>query len=812
MAENIPERKIEILAPAGSYSSFRAAVSAGANAVYAGGTRFGARAFADNFTERELLKSIDYAHLHGRKFYLTVNTLLKDCETDVLYDYLEPFYLQGLDAVIVQDIGVLNFVREHFPGMDIHASTQMTVTNTEGALFLQEQGVKRVVPSRELSLEEVRHMARHTKLEIECFVHGALCYCYSGQCLMSSMIGGRSGNRGQCAQPCRLPYAVNDKKEYILSLKDICTVELIPDLIEAGIHSFKIEGRMKKPEYVALVTAVYRKYTDLYLKEGRNGFKVSCDDREMLMDIYNRGGFSQGYYGQHNGRDMLSLKRPGHSGVPALEVISQRGREITGEILTDIYRGDVLDMSCEEENTDGKMNYTFGKPFSKGDTVEILAQKGRRYFKGTILHRIRRPELLEQVKKTYETGTVREPVWGSFWTAPGEPAVLAAGCKDITVTVRTGEKTECAKNSPLDKEQVKKQLMKTGKTEFTFQTLDIAIEEAVFLPMQRLNELRREALEQLAAGICGSYHRKKSGQINRESGAAAQSSPGTQTAEPQVSDKQEMYLSVLAETKEQVQAAFACPEVKRIYLEFCLYNTPSGTAACRKLCREAVKRKKEIFLAMPHIFRQKTISLFSDGYAALLDMKFDGFLIRNYDSYHFLIRQGFDKKIILDHNLYVFNRWAKQFWKKQGRISYTAPVELNRAELGILGISQAELVVYGRLPVMVSAQCIEATAAKCTGNPAVLMLTDRYQKEFPVRNYCGSCYNVIYNTAPLFLLDQREEILKLSPSGLRIQFTLEDEESAGKILNMYRDIYCSSLEAHGPDTEFTRGHFKRGIN
>ena len=346
--------KIEILAPAGSYGSFMAAVTAGADAVYAGGPRFGARAFADNFTEEQLLSAIDYAHFHGRKFYLTVNTLLKDAELEELYEYLDPLYRQGLDAVIVQDIGVLSFVREHFPGMDIHASTQMTVTNTEGALFLKEQGAARAVPARELALEEVRDIVEQTGLEMECFVHGALCYCYSGQCLLSSLIGGRSGNRGQCAQPCRLPYTVNEKKEYTLSLKDICTLELIPELVDAGIDSFKIEGRMKKPEYVALVTAMYRKYTDMYLQNGREGFAVAPGDLEMLMDIYNRGGFSQGYYRQHNGRNMLSPDRPNHAGVPAVRVIAQKGREIAVEALTDIHKGDILELEGENAGESGR--------------------------------------------------------------------------------------------------------------------------------------------------------------------------------------------------------------------------------------------------------------------------------------------------------------------------------------------------------------------------------------------------------------------------------------------------------------------------
>ncbi|CUX43906.1 putative protease YhbU precursor [Clostridium sp. C105KSO13] len=808
MAGNILERKIEILAPAGSYPSFKAAIMAGADAVYAGGAHFGARAFAGNFTEEELLLAIDYAHIHGRKLYLTVNTLLKDSEIGRLYDYLEPFYLRGLDAVIVQDIGVLKFVRKYFPGMDIHASTQMTVTNTKGALFLQEEGAKRIVPARELSLEEVRHMSEHTNLEIECFVHGALCYCYSGQCLMSSMNGDRSGNRGQCAQPCRLPYIVHGKKEYILSLKDICTLDLIPDLIEAGIDSFKIEGRMKKPEYVALVTSMYRKYTNLYLKEGRNGFKVTYSDREMLMDIYNRGGFSQGYYRQHSGRDMLSLKRPGHAGVPAVKVISQRGREITGKTLTDIHKGDVLDLSCEQNNISVQGNYTFGKTFSKGDTVQILVPKGERYLKETVLRRMHRTELVEQVNNTYGTGTVHEPIWGSFWTAPCKPAVLTAGYENFSVTVQTEEQTETAKNHPLDQSRIKKQLMKTGNTEFIFETLDIAAEDDIFLPMQRLNELRREALEQLTVKICGSYRREK----NRQPRIVKQKTQDVQAAEDKVSEGSKMNLSVLAETKGQVKAALACPEVSRIYLESCLYSTPYGNSECREICRKAAQNGKEVFLAMPHIFRQQTISLFWAGYSALMKMGIDGFLIRNYESFYFLMEQGFDKKIILDHNLYVFNRQAKQFWNSKGIYSFTAPLELDRDELGILRVSQAELVVYGRLPVMVTAQCIKDTTEKCNKKPESIILKDRYQKVFAVRNFCKFCYNVIYDTAPLFLLDLREDILKLAPAGLRIQFTLEDEGTAEGILKMYRDIYCSGLQADVPDAAFTRGHFKRGIN
>ena len=267
------KREVEILAPAGSWECLEAAVCAGADAIYIGGSRFGARAHADNLNEERMLEAIDYVHLHGRKLYMTVNTLLKEQELGELVDYLRPYYEQGLDAVIVQDIGAMRLIREAFPDLPLHVSTQATVTQTLSAQLFQRMGAERIVPARELSLEEIKNMKNATGLEIECFVHGALCYCYSGQCLMSSMIGGRSGNRGRCAQPCRLPYTLVDKNnnnvlkdagQYLLSPRDMNTLELIPEFIEAGVVSLKLEGRMKKPEYVAVVVDAYRQKIDSY--------------------------------------------------------------------------------------------------------------------------------------------------------------------------------------------------------------------------------------------------------------------------------------------------------------------------------------------------------------------------------------------------------------------------------------------------------------------------------------------------------------------------------------------------------------------
>lgn len=313
--------KTELLAPAGSFEILTAVINAGADAVYAAGTRFGARAYANNFTEEELLQAIEFVHIKDRKLYLTVNTLLKEQEIGELYKYLCPLYEAGLDAVIVQDLGVMRFVKNHFPGLPIHASTQMTVTGAYGAKLLLDHGCSRIVTARELSLEEISNIHRATGAEIESFVHGALCYSYSGQCLLSSMIGGRSGNRGRCAQPCRLSYEVFDSKEaaaaagkqrenYPLSPKDLCTVHLIPELAACGIHSFKIEGRMKQAIYAAGVTSIYRKYLDLY--ESGAPYQVTKKDYQTLVELGSRCGFTDGYYKRHNGRDMLTFKKPSH--------------------------------------------------------------------------------------------------------------------------------------------------------------------------------------------------------------------------------------------------------------------------------------------------------------------------------------------------------------------------------------------------------------------------------------------------------------------------------------------------------------------
>lgn len=805
-------QQVEILAPAGSYESFCAAIEAGADAVYAGGPRFGARAYAENFTEELLLQAIDYAHLHDRRFYLTVNTLLKDPEMDTLYEYLEPLYLGGLDAVIVQDLGVFDYVRTHFPGMDLHVSTQMTVTAPEGARFLQEQGAVRVVPARELSLKEIRDMKNLTGMEIECFVHGALCYCYSGQCLLSSLIGGRSGNRGQCAQPCRLPYNVNGEKKHWLSPKDICTLELIPDLVDAGIDSFKIEGRMKRPEYVAGVTAMYRKYVDLYLQKGRKAFSVSREDKEILMDLYNRGGFNKGYYKQHNGKDMMSLVRPSHAGVPAVKVDVQKGREVTGRTLTTIHKGDVLEFSGRQEN------YTFGSGYEKGAKVCLPVPKGQKLRTGSVLYRTKNEHLLQNLAKMYLQGKRKEKIQGELFLSPGEPAKLTLQRGGISVDVYSGEKAERAKKRPLDEAAVLRQLKKTGNTEFEFEQLEVRMDPDVFLGMQQINELRRQGTEALEMAVCESRHRVREHVLQTEAGDSGQrkirQNPKAVSGNRMASGCGGHFrggLTVLAETKEQIDAAAEFPEVRRIYADSAMGGELLEEPGALELCQRVRKEGTEVFLAMPHIFREETERLFLKRYPAVLKEMFDGVLVRNLESLQFLKKCGFDRTVILDHNLYVFNHRTKEFWRQYGADGFTVPLELNRSEIEKLGVEEGEMILYGYLPVMISAQCVTSTASGCRKQEKTVVLKDRFSLPFPVRNRCRECYNVIYNSAPLYLLDQKKELEELAPCTVRLQLSGESKAETQRILKMYRRIFVEDGEPEVFPGEYTRGHFRRGI-
>lgn len=416
-------KTIELLSPAGDFSCLKAAINAGADAVYLAGERFGARAYAGNFTEEELIRAIHYARIFDVKIYLTVNTLIKEREMGDLIGFITPFYEAGLSGVIVQDLGAINVIHKAFPDLFISASTQMTITKASEANLLKNFGVGRIIPARELSLQEVEDLCQNTDLEVETFIHGAMCYCYSGQCLFSSMLGDRSANRGRCAGPCRMEYSLTgDKPKYLLSLKDMVTIDYIPDLIRAGVKSFKIEGRMKPPEYVAGVTSVYRKYIDKYLKNPGGPYKVESKDREILSKVYVRSSPGPGYLNGDKGADMISLNSPAYTSSDAA--------------------------------------------------------------------------LLEQINAKYIKEDRKIPVDLTINLTENEPAFIHAKAKYKEIYV-TGAPVESAKNAPLTKEKIEKSLTKLGGTVFSPGEINVIVNGNVFLPVSEINNLRRQALEEL---------------------------------------------------------------------------------------------------------------------------------------------------------------------------------------------------------------------------------------------------------------------------------------------------------------------------
>ena len=746
------KKKVELLAPAGNKEAFYGAIHAGADAVYLGGDKFGARAYADNFTTEELVSCIRYAHIWGRKVYLTVNTLVKDKEWNQLYDYILPFYEAGLDGVIIQDLGVFLYLKEHFPDMELHVSTQMTLTGSYGAAWMKELGACRIVPARELSLEEIESIKQNTGLEIEAFIHGAMCYCYSGQCLFSSILGGRSGNRGRCAQPCRLPYTVeNGKKKkqdakecYPLSLKDMCTVEHIPEFIRAGIDSFKIEGRMKKAEYAAGVTAIYRRVIDRYYKNPQK-FQVTASELKELSGLYIRSERQDGYYHKHNGADMITLKSPAYSGND--EELLKRVRQ------------------------------------------DFLEQKPHR----------------------------RIDIYGEFHI--GTPAAITLVCGEYSATVH-GDIVVPAQKQPVTKENVEKQLKKLGETSFAAQNIFIQLDEEAFYPLKALNELRRNAVNILENSLIEGY-----GLCWRRTAAPRHIFSDVPIINKHESGRNRNYedgITLAVRTFDQLKAAAELVDrygqkqgVRRLYVDGDILLL-QNTKALKLL--EGLAGKTQIFAALPYIIR-KADNHYMERLLKLLTEEsiFTGCMIRSLEGYAYLVQNHYAGKITSDAGFYIWNQETLNFWSDR-LDSFCLPWELNAGEqrmlLTVLSENSSivpEKIIYGHIPMMVTANCVFKTTGKClkqTEGSGLTQLSDRYQKKFPVAANCMHCMNIIYNSVPLSLhmsLDKWK-----TSAAYRLDFTVEDYRTSLEIMEYFLNV-INGENANLPYTEYTTGHDKRGV-
>lgn len=736
--------EIELLAPAGSFEILKAVIAAGADAVYVGGNAFGARAYANNFSEEELLEAIDYVHLHHRKLYLTVNTLFKEKElNEQLYQYLLPYYKQGLDAVIVQDIGAFRFIRAYFPELEIHTSTQMTVTNRYGAEMMKALGASRVVTAREMSFEEIRDIADHVDIEIESFVHGALCYCFSGQCLLSSVIGGRSGNRGRCAQPCRLPYEVfdtdmkmigNAKKPYVLSPKDLCTIKFIPQLAEAGIYSFKIEGRMKQAEYAAGVVSIYRKYIDLYMEKGKAGYAVSEKDYQRLLDLGNRSGFTEGYYKKHNGADMITLEQPGH----------KKGNE----------------------------------------------------------------ELQEQIRNRYVQQEIKEKIKGNLILSKDLPATMTVQYEETSVTIK-GDIVQEALKQPLSLEKIEENIRKTGNTPFAFASLSVEMKEPVFMPMKALNQLRRDALDKLTEELLVKYRRSEMEQL--QEGTYVEGVK--QTNASCISKRSETCINVSVEDRAQLPPVLRSSMAGEIYLDSTCYTRQMLLQELQTDCERIKSAGKKAYFILPAVFRKHTSEFYQSIAENLQNLPLDGIMIKSYDALWFAKLYLQELPLIIDHNMYSYNNRAVGEFRQFEPVRITAPLELNKKELLHRNNTDSELLIYGRLPLMTSAQCIKCTTGGCSKKSGISYLKDRYNVIFPVKNNCEECYNVIYNSLPVVLFGQAEEIKPMQFAAYRLAFTTEDAKEVSRVLDVCSKVFIETSknmkEIYSGD--FTYGHYKRGV-
>lgn len=748
---------MEILAPAGTYEALVSGVNAGADAIYIGGGKFGARAAASN-TDEDIIKGIHYAHHFGVKVYMTVNTLLKEEEMGELVEYLTPFYMAGIDAFIVQDLGVLKCIHTHFKNVEIHASTQMSLTGKEAVRELMKYGLTRVVPARETSLKEINEIYRETGIEIESFVHGALCYAYSGQCLMSSMIGGRSGNRGRCAQTCRLNYDLYEGFEKdkstkkmnmehevtLLSCKDLCALDILPDMAEAGVYSLKIEGRMKSPRYTAGVVSIWRKYVDLYLTYGREGYYVEQEDRKLLLDLFNRGGQTEGYYKKHNGKDMMALEKK-----PAFRIAN------------------------EEYNA-------------------YLDEAYVNHLKKIKLH-------------------------ASFYAKKKERLCLCLESERGERLETFGLIPEEALKKETTKEDIEDKLKKTGGTLYEFSKIDIYLDGGLFIPVKFINELRREALESFSRMLLEPFYKDREVILDEDDKNIIHSDNSLVSSRKfsdNLSNKNKK-LHLLLETKEQVETVLEISKEYSEYIAEVSFEADTMDPAQWKYFIEAFNKADiDVNLYLPHIFREEARRFFKEYKIYIKEAGFSNFIYRNLEEMFYIKEHFSDLQIgaIADYTLYGMNQNAQDMLTEFGFKRQMLPLELNLKELRKIETRRKEVLTYGRIPMMVSAQCVRKNTVGCNHKSSTYSLKDRQNEMMPVKTRCTFCYNTIYNSKPLYTIGIENDIERLQAGIYRLWFTTEEERQCKDIIKEYiRALILHEKIEYPLLSDFTRGHFRRGI-
>lgn len=782
---------VELLSPVGDFECLKAAVQNGADSVYLGGISFNARSSATNFDKDSLKEAIRYAKLRNVKINFALNTLIKDDEFKDAVELAKYVYTLGVDAIIVQDLGLARYIINNLPGMDVHASTQMTIHNLQGVLALQKLGFKRVVLSRELSLSEIEYICSNSNVEIEVFAHGALCISYSGQCLLSSTIGARSGNRGRCAQPCRLPYELIDEnnklidKGYLLSPRDLCSLKYIPDLIKAGVTSFKIEGRMKTPEYVAVVTSIYRKYIDLALSDIE--YKIDDNDIKKLMQVFNRGGFSTGNLSDEENLNYVYKEKPNNMGlyVGNVSSINKNKGLITFKTTETLSIGDSISLEKEAhkytvtELMKNKQNITRAL---EGDLITIGRMKGNISL-GDKIYKLSSKSLSKSIAEYYSAENIKAPLSCKITIKKGLPVTLEVKSLDngIYSSMEILKSSDIipidAISNPISKERIIEQLSKTTDTPFEFTKIYIDLDENTYLPkISTINALRRDCLKELENLAINKFERV----LPNIEEPTVISLDNKHNNKPTISlllnnlDLSFDYSKLLYTDKIYVPLKFFA---KKEYKDIIKYLSNSS----------------ELYVYMPTIIKDNYRNIIYnslDKYIKEFNIK--GIVASNLASINSLSKYIGKLDIIGNYTLNVFNINTINELYNEGINVITLSPELDETALTNLcknSSKSVELMVYGKLPVMNMGYCLLGSSNKCyptckmrCADNLKYYIKDRLGYKFRIVPDNMQTVTTIYNSKITSIPYEN-----INPSSVRISILDENIDEINNVIKTVKD-------------------------
>lgn len=814
--------KVELLAPVGDWNCLKAAVQNGADAVYFGVEQFNARMYAANFNVEDMKQVIDYCKLRNVKTNLTLNTLLENCEFDNAVDLAKEAYKAGVDAIIVQDLGLAKYLIDNIPGLPIHASTQMTVHNLQGVLKLEKLGFDRVVLSRELSCDEIEYICKNCKVEIETFIHGALCICYSGQCLFSSVVGGRSGNRGKCAGPCRLPYELISEnaetherksidKGYLLSTKDLCGIAYLPRLIQAGVKCFKIEGRMKSPEYVATVTRIYRKYIDMVLNN--DDFIIDEKDINDLMQVFNRGGFSDGHLDSKHNRNLIFPEKPSNMGIylGTIKKYNSNKGHITLQLEEDLELGDSISVSNEASKylvSELMIKNVNQKKVSANTEVTIGRMKGNIKV-GDKVYRISSKTLSDFAKASYDncenkkiplncTVTIKKNTPISMEISTNKNTCYNELYSSIYVKEISNMIPIDALKTPISVERVVKQISKTTNTPFSFENITVLLDDGLYVPsISTLNELRRTALEKVEQEILSRAKRTLI-DLSKKSKESITYTPNVKNPEISVLFRQlDLDFDYTKLDKEKITNIYVSLElfISKKYSKVISYFSDNYN----------------LYIYVPSIIKTnyKNIALSTIEQAVMI-YNIKGFIVSNIGDFELFKKYSKDYEFIGNYTLNVFNNNTMEEYRKLGLSRITLSRELNQElikEMLANANINTEMIVYGNLPLMASSYCFLGETNKCYPNCGT---NCKKNNKYYLKDRLGFNFRVVPNSIETVTLICNSKTLSVSTKDLPVNFVRLDilDESINEINEAVDKAYNrEKLEG----LQYTNGNLYREV-